>query len=261
MAAIRSSVWNHTLAISEHRDGVLRPLGSAFLIGYGWAITATHVLWDVQGSVAACQIINNRDNPLHWSVRHLYTGPSAAEMRPHDLALLKLEPFAFMDPDVERFRHYGFRVNFVGPEIGERITAYGYTKSESLNPTGDGLIFEVSHEKKNISGLVTDSFWNYRDIGMLSFPCFSVDCDFESGMSGGPILNDKNEVCGIVSSGGIGGWGSMIWPALAIKFDDVHFIDYVRKRPFQFINQQCVTFEIDKFDNTSNIIFDPNLIR
>jgi hypothetical protein len=35
---------------------------------------------------------------------------------------------------------------------------------------------------------------------MLPFPCFRVGARFDGGMSGGPVMNDRGRLCGIVCS-------------------------------------------------------------
>lgn len=72
MVARRTDVWNHILALAAYGDGHLHPCGTAFLVGRGLAMTATHVLdqpfdatiVDVRGlfaegfGVVAFQVVN-----------------------------------------------------------------------------------------------------------------------------------------------------------------------------------------------------------
>ena len=63
----------------------------------------------------------------------------------------------------------------------------------------------------------------------MSFPSFEIGTHFESGMSGGLVINSTSEVCGIVCSSfqgesGLGpAYACLIWPVMLIP---VHFEKY-----------------------------------
>ena len=68
-------------------------------------------------------------------------------------------------------------------------------------------------------GVVREVHPEYRDKGMLSFPCFRTDARFDPGMSGGPIFDETGNVIGVVSassgtldSSSHTSYGSLIWP-------------------------------------------------
>lgn len=59
---------------------------------------------------------------------------------------------------------------------------------------------------------------------MYNFPCFEVNARFELGMSGGLVINERSEVCGIVCGSLPAGsedeehvsYVTMLWPMMVI---------------------------------------------
>ncbi|TQL15020.1 trypsin-like peptidase [Zymomonas mobilis] len=94
------------------------------------------------------------------------------------------------------------------PLIGERLWAMGFR-------------YQGSNEKAALitpfisSGLVMSVFPNGRGERLIS-PCFEVDMVTLGGMSGGPVVNDKGYLIGIISSSLEGGpsYITLIWDAI-----------------------------------------------
>lgn len=66
-----------------------------------------------------------------------------------------------------------------------------------------------------------------RDSARLPFPCFHTNARFDHGMSGGPIINERGDVRGVVCSSfplvednpEYISYGSLIWPALGTSIE------------------------------------------
>jgi len=256
------------LAIGILRDDELEPAGTGFLIGPALAFTASHVVSEAIAEsprrncfVVASQIVNRGETPLLWNVRTVNRMPSAAEAndRPMDIALLELEPCGDRVVEIEENRRWFFELNVATPRIGQRVVAYGFSQSEIRRSESDSLAFESTHAFRRVEGIVSEVRWPFRDIGLLPFPCFAVHAEFEAGMSGGPVFNDRYQVCGVVSCGGIPGvsWASIIWPALAIRLDGAYLPDHARSGRIRARNHHCVSFRPQEEGPVPTILFDP----
>lgn len=266
----KTSVWNQMLAIAVLRGDELEPRGTGFLIGQSLALTATHVINDVfmesscsESSVVAQQIVDRGEATLLWHVRDIYRFPSAAEGDDHplDIALLRLKPHGDRVAAIEDHRRWFFELNIATPKVGQRVVAYGFSKSEVQRDPAEPFVFNLAHAFHRVEGFVSDVQWPHRDLGLLSFPCFAVAADFEPGMSGGPVFNDRDQVCGVVSSGGIAGisWASVLWPALGISLDGAYLLDHARKGTIRAKNHHCVSLLPNDEGPFPTVTFDPNV--
>jgi Trypsin-like peptidase domain len=263
VVSLRTDVWNQMLALSILRDDELEPVGTAFLIGPSLAFTATHTIDDVSEdyAVIAQQIVDHGKTPLLWSVTAMYRSPAAVseDDRPLDIAVLALEAFGEAI-ETERHRRFFFELNVATPRIGQKVVAYGFTKSATRRAADDPFLFETTHRFRHVEGVVSEVRWPHRDLGMMPWPCFAVEADFDPGMSGGPIFNSQSQVCGVVSSGGILGlsWGSILWPALRISLDGIHLLDLARRGVIRVRNHHCVTLWPDNHQGPfPGVAFDP----
>jgi hypothetical protein len=141
------------------------------------------------------------------------------------------------------------------------VTAYGFAESrieQELEP--NSFVCDKAHVK--VEGEVTRVFFPHRDRGLLPFPCFEVCGDFVPGMSGGPIFNQRDQVCGVVSSGGISGisYGTVLWPVLGVEFDGLRLLDLARKGIIRVVNHHCVTIHESKDYRFPGMSFDPNRV-
>jgi hypothetical protein len=242
MPARRMKVWNVILGLAAYKDGRFIPCGSAILIGPSLALTATHVVDqpfdrrdfdshltdDTEFGMVAIQRIDNNEDALCWRVKVAYRYPVPAnneeDDRPIDISLIQLEPLPPLIPDLEDFRPWHAEINVAPPVVGAKIAAYGFTDTllqEHFEPEA----YLCTNRNIRAEGTVTNVFFPHRDRGFLPFPCFEVSCDFLPGMSGGPIFNDRDQVCGIVSSRGIPGisYGSILWPILGVQISGRYY--------------------------------------
>lgn len=135
---------------------------------------------------------------------------------PHsDIAAISLEPVD------ELARDFKFRkrptLSILPPVTGEKVTAFGYAASKVLGEDGERITLSLS--PLTSAGVVTHSYPEYRDLGMLSFPCFEIETHYVGGMSGGPIYNEAGELCGLVCSGQEDApiaYGVALWPVLGV---------------------------------------------
>jgi hypothetical protein len=274
----RTDVWNQILALHAFRDGRLFPCGTAFLVGNRLAMTATHILdqpfdrhdYDPRVSgegsfgVVAQQIIDRREEPLLWRVKEMGRYPSLSEDndRPFDIGLLALEPFGAIQSEIEDHRSWFFELNVATPRIGARVEAYGFAESACDLSPEDPLTFNARHSFRRVPGEIVDVHFPKRDDVGMPFPCFQIAADFEPGMSGGPVFNDRDQVCGVVSRGleGVEGveWASILWPALAIRIEGKTTLQLAREGAIRAHNYQCVNVDQVPGEQFPRVSFDPN---
>ena len=281
MASLKTDVWNVVLALAAYREGGLHACGTAFLVGPSLALTATHVVdqpFDRREhnpadsetpdfGVVALQRVHMRPYGLCWRVEseHRFPVPSTGEDddRPVDVTLLKLAPLPPFVPELEECRRWFVEINVAPPPVGSSVTAFGFARSKIEVDLADPTSFVCSNAYRIVQSKVTQVFFPRRDRGMLAFPCFEMEGDFESGMSGGPIFNERNQVCGVISSGGIPGacHGAVLWPVLGVEIDGLRLLDLARQGRIRAANHHCVSVHPAHGYDFPGISFDPNLVR
>jgi hypothetical protein len=110
------------------------------------------------------------------------------------------------------------------PKPGSKVAALGYHQMKGTFKTTDLDTFEMTYEQNTVEvvGTVTDVHPEFREMGLLNFPCFVVDADYDHGLSGGPIFDETGSVCGVVCSGntwGQGSYGSLVWPIFGCEIE------------------------------------------
>jgi hypothetical protein len=115
------------------------------------------------------------------------------------------------------------------PRVGESILGIGYHSMRGALTPNEGGTRDINYAQDTAftTGIIKEVYPIRRDSAMLSFPSFLTDARFEPGMSGGPILNERGGVCGVVCSSNVLAeehsghisFGSLIWPALATCVD------------------------------------------
>lgn len=200
-------------------------LGSAVFIARELAISAKHVIeeyWNQFGSsypfagekpltghfaLFAVQYPGSRSDAALWRVEYVWAA------RFTDIAFLSLRP---ANEIAEGYQwHASPHLDLLPPAVGEQVVGFGYAASQvqlieenqlrmTLNPTTTG-------------GLVNNVFPEYRDRGMLKFPCFEINAHFIGGMSGGPLFNKAGQLCGLICASMNGqpiAYGATLWPAM-----------------------------------------------
>jgi hypothetical protein len=276
MAQRRTDVWNQLLALHVYRGGHLFPCGTAFLVGKQLAITATHVLdqpfdrrdydpnvsGETSFAVVAQQIIDRRHETLLWRVKEMGRYPSLAESddRPFDVGLLALEPLGDVQPEFEDRRRWFFELNVATPRVGARVKAYGFAESACELSSQEPLTLNSRHRFRQVSGEIVAVHFPKRDGAGMPFPCFEIAGDFEPGMSGGPVFNDRDQVCGVISRGGGFGvsWASILWPVLAIRMKEKTALQLARDGDIRARNYHCVNVYDVPGEAVPGVSFDPN---
>ena len=116
------------------------------------------------------------------------------------------------------------------PAVGEKVCGCGYYQMQGdvgqLTPDGK-LEVHYFQNTAYTPGRVAEVYPVRRDSAMLRFPCFRTDARFDPGMSGGPVINQQGNVCGIICSSLPGdelnpqhiSYASLIWPAFGTPME------------------------------------------
>ena len=124
-------------------------------------------------------------------------------------------------------------INSAPPAVGTPVAAIGYAGMKALSNRMEGAERRVTHTE-NLTrriGLITDVFLERGPLNHA--PCFQCNIPFDSGMSGGPIIDlshdEQISAIGIISSdsshdplspaigSGLRAIASTLWPALTTK--------------------------------------------
>src|SRR6185312_7358644 len=123
-----------------------------------------------------------------------------------------------------------FRLSAKLPAIGNKVLGCGYYQMKgNVGDLKEGSKIEVHYSQQTAytTGDVVEIHPLKRDSAMLKFPCFRTDARFDPGMSGGPVLNEEGNVCGVICSSlpgdesnpGHVSYASLIWPALGTPIE------------------------------------------
>lgn len=219
-------------------DGDLHCYGSCFIVQPHLAITASHVLKEFLKRDPA--IIEGRPPAFeYWIVQVIWEGDK------HNLVVWTIDSVGtcgFSDIGIIWFRALGqtavkyqkerkwkgIGMTFDPPRVGDRVTAFGIhgVSFEGSRVNGEGKFENVAVDcHRSVStGVVSQLFWGGRDRGLYNFPCFEVDAKFDHGMSGGLVINDRSQACGIICGSlppAVEGerhvsYVTMLWPMLTI---------------------------------------------
>lgn len=209
-------------------NDILHPVGTAFAIHpEGMLITARHVL-EYAASLSKTyglyalymSAANKVDNPEPGEAPPIFGGLFPIEKfwadNLHDVAVCLSNPPVIMKTG-KRLQLRCIKLEVTPPRVGEHISAVGYY---AMQATSDGT--NLYEQKTAIStATVTEIFHVSRDKSAANYPCFHTDARFDAGMSGGPIMNENGNACGIVSRGMLPdlSLGASIWPAFGMQLD------------------------------------------
>ena len=197
-----SIITEWALPLASNQGDYWWACGTAVVVAPYLAITAKHVFNDhwhrQQGSPPGPTGANGdfsmiafqapeTGEPMLWAVRRIW--PSAHT----DIAFLKLTPW---NESAAKHIWRWLTLNLLPPPVGTRISAFGYHASTIAKRKP----VRWTHQASTSYGRVEEVFEQQRDRVRLDFQCFSVDAQFEGGMSGGPVFNDAGEVCGLICS-------------------------------------------------------------
>ncbi|PZT94222.1 MAG: hypothetical protein DI624_15080 [Brevundimonas sp.] len=189
-------------------------MGSGVMVAPGMALTATHVIDEIEAAGGAPLLLTFLpDAARAWVPIGISTlsGPSAFydDVRvSSDITLISCS----LNSDALAAAPLSLAPMRVAlPLLGDRLWAIGF-RHQDLHE-GAALISPMVS-----SGIVTQAFPMGRGERMPS-PCFEVGMETIGGMSGGAVVNAEGEVVGIVSSSPDGGpsYMTLIWDALRLR--------------------------------------------
>jgi hypothetical protein len=197
--------------IVELPNWEMHVVGTATVIGSFLAITAKHVVSAAlnycrtktttggetvveSGELKLLQIL---PGPIYrfWAVSKAWSSSS-------DIAVLHLRADRMSEPNQE-ISWRSLAVRALPPSSGEKVIAFGFRESQiHISKKSDGSVHIDLRDKPTTSaGTVGQVFSDRRDSSMLNFPCFEVHAQFAGGMSGGVVLDEVGQLCGLVCAG------------------------------------------------------------
>ncbi len=206
-------------------------IGTVFVVGIQMLFTAKHVAQQLlkddpalaqgkpsQYQYAIIQVRKTSNELFIWNIHTIGMIDNC------DIAVITLSP---AHSSAQNYLHWsGLPLTLIPPRVGDRVAASGihqiHVKQVQLN--GESIHIDIDVERSFSEGVVKDVHFEQRDRGLYSWPCFQVDAQFDPGMSGGYIVNERNEVCGVVC-GSLGAtspdeehisYGSLLWPTVSL---------------------------------------------
>ena len=227
--------------IAIDKEGALYSFGTAFIFQPYLALTAKHVIEEFF-KLDPCIYRDEAVSFNFWAVQVTWEGAEhsyvvwdirGVSFSGHsDLAMLKLHPYCTNAAKyTERNIWKLVPCTLITPQIGDKVVGFGLHgisfKGSHVNSEGKVEHIELTDSASSSSGVVRAVHPIYRDMSMLTFPCFEVDAQFEPGMSGGLVINAHSQVCGIVCSSmpatdeypSPSSYVTMLWPMMAMKLD------------------------------------------
>lgn len=206
---------------------VAKVWGTAFGISSDLAITASHVADDapVLDEMALLHVGKDDTGALVRSLLPVVAVSSHGTAT--DAAVLSV---ALPVVNGKPLRIGALRIGFAPPDIGEPCVTLGYTLAD---PSGQPIeladvdsVVNMTPKFFSSGGTVVDHY--PTGVSLCRFPCFQVDGEVRSQMSGGPVLFTDTDgmmvVRGLISSGSdsdaVGGpfyFPSMMYPAAALE--------------------------------------------
>ncbi len=220
-------------------DGGAKLIGTCFAIHpTGVAITARHVLdealgighdQEYRGLGPDClehvgvffwsdriDVKNNRPYADFLAIGWFFAHPGL------DIAIIKL----VLPLDNETKQEIPVRTVALSPGIpkpGIACFGFGYPRMDGRRDENLRLLIE--QDFKSTAGVIQEVHFPQRDASVMPFPCFQTSARFAGGMSGGPIISQTGQVCGVICSGfetddtegGYISYGSLIGPVLGFR--------------------------------------------
>lgn len=203
------------VALSLVENGSNIVLGSGVMIAPGLVVAATHVLDEFKARDASPIIISFLPSGMRAWLPH--ESSTASGRSAFDVDRKVVSDICLVSCSLNSEAHSELPLTLAPVQIalplrGERLWAFGY-RHEAIED-GAALITPLVS-----TGLVTEVFPSGRGERMRS-ACIEVAMDAKGGMSGGPVVNSKGNLIGIVSSSFDGGptYVTLMWDALRYKF-------------------------------------------
>lgn len=212
--------------------------GTCFIASPFMAVTAKHVVEELLNQDPEIALTGTA-NFEYWIVQVVWRGTEfdyvvwAIQVictAPHsDIATIWLRPYNTSADEYRQINQWKtMPITFDPPEPGETVRAFGIHSvtfnGSRVNDDGKFEHVEIQTKKSIATGVVRMHYWDKRDSALYNFPCFEVDAKFESGMSGGLVINERSQICGIVCGSLHASsedephvsYVTMLWPMLAI---------------------------------------------
>lgn len=224
--------------IAIDQNGCIHSFGTAFIFLPYLALTAKHVIEEFF-KLDPCIYRDKKVSFDFWAIQVAWEGSEhkyvvwevkfVSLSGYSDLAVLKLHPYCENAAKYTMWKTV--QCTLIPPKVGDSIIGFGMHRmsfeGSRVNAEGKVEHIEMKDEASSSHGIVRAVYSQYRDLSMLSFPCFEVDAQFEPGMSGGMVINSRSKVCGIVCSSmpateehpTPSSYVAMLWPLMAMKID------------------------------------------
>lgn len=214
----------------EFKGGETYVIGTATIISGYLAITARHVLDDIVTRFGATKKGQQDYEISDYAIRlyQILPGPEYAVWQ-------VLSAWPCIETDIA-FLHFGLfkysgsiapvswrspRLKVVSPNPGAPVVGFGYHSSTvKITSNHEAYHLEINDEPTASTSEIIEVLPNGNPFGKFTFPCFCVTARFDSGMSGGPVIDEDGSVCGIISGtyGNIDGsyisYVTTLWPML-----------------------------------------------
>lgn len=199
-----SSVVSQIVAFGDNNE--IYTSGTATCVAKNIHITAAHVLTDLledQFGFTDNQthfdlwLVQVKPGPEYiiWQALNFWVCPYS------DIAIIHTKA---MNEEAASLNSVpSLRMNLAPPAVGEKIVGFGFHSSgtSKINIGEDGTRnIEIEGIGSATIGHVQEVHQIKRDSVRLTFPCYQVNARFDGGMSGGPVLNDNGELCGVICS-------------------------------------------------------------
>jgi S1-C subfamily serine protease len=167
-------------------------------------MTAKHVIYDFADRYGHATGGMTTVHANVWLV-HVYPGPATAVwqvdqvwMAPHtDIAFMHTKP---INEIADKREGMSPILQLSPPAVGDRISAFGYRESRGTITHGlaGSQHLDITNVPTAAVGEVIEVYMRQRDGHTLAFPSFRINARIDGGMSGGPLLNDRGCVCGVI---------------------------------------------------------------
>ena len=192
----------------------VRIIGTATQVLPGVFLTATHLVQDWHDKSTRTRgrdvtlLSAGEEGDFKILVYQLLKDGSVAVWRPDSILLAADEDIAILVDQgnynekvaellkAGAYPHIGYDLHY--PKVGDHIIAMGYPETVTAAGDKEGAFSHAVRPEAN-SGIIEEFYSN--GAGLVKGPCFQSDVRAPGGMSGGPVFNSKNLICGIVSAG------------------------------------------------------------
>lgn len=236
-----SRIQRTVLPLLLEHGGAFKPIGTGFLVHpSGLLLTAGHVLRHAR-KVAGFRL-DQDVSVLDGHVHCLWLSGDVDEDGKWIGGMIPLLRF-YDSPDIDigagwlgqlrhadgtPVQHTVVPLDISMPREGEKALAIGYlnmTASDDEPGVAGDRVIALYQDTATSSGEVVELHPQGRDRGMYHFPCYHINASFAPGMSGGPVFNEREGVCGVVSGSMEGSepnyvsYASMIWAAMGLPIE------------------------------------------